>query len=200
MNDARISDVGKAELTHRRWRIIKDRLFGATMAFGGVAVIAALLTIFLYLLWVVAPLFMPASISVLSSFQSEVKPAHLSLNEHGDLAFMVGPDGHFRFVDAADGNVRKTGALLPAGTSLQPGLTGYRTHGPLALGLADGRALLVQAAYRSTFINNQRGVDPSLSFPLGKTPLAILPATRRTPPLQPTRSLPSSRYPLARPS
>ena len=175
MNDARISDVGKAELTHRRWRIIKDRLFGGTMAFGGVAVIAALLTIFLYLLWVVAPLFMPASITTLSSFQSDVKPAHLSLNEHGDLAFLVGPDGHFRFVDAADGKVRKSGALLPAGTSLQAGLTGYRTHGPLALGLADGRALLVQSAYRSTFINNQRGVDPSLSYPLGQTPLTMLP-------------------------
>jgi len=144
------------------------------MAFGGVAVIAALLTIFLYLLWVVAPLFMPASITTLSSFQSDVKPAHLSLNEHGDLAFLVAPDGHFRFVDAADGKVRKSGALLPAGTSLQAGLTGYRTHGPLALGLADGRVLLVQSAYRSTFINNQRGVDPSLRYPLGKTPLTML--------------------------
>ena len=175
MNDARISDVGKAELTHRRWRIIKDRLFGWTMAFGGIAVIGALLTIFLYLMWVVAPLFMPASLSALPSFQSEAKPVHLSLNEHGDLAFLIGQDGQFRFVDAADGSVRKSGELLPPGTQLRAGLSGYRAHGPVPLGLNDGRVLLVQPAYRSTFINNQRGVDPSLSYPLGKTPLVMLP-------------------------
>ena len=174
--DPVISDLGKAELKHRRWRTVKDRLFGWTMAVGGVSVIVALLTIFLYLLWVVAPLFMPVTLKPVSGFKADTSVAHLSLNEHGDLAFLVTNEGRFRFLDAVDGSERLAGNLLPAGTQLLPALAGYHTHGALALGLSDGRALVVKPQYRSTFIKDVRGVEPSLSYPVGKDPLTLLPS------------------------
>jgi len=61
--DALFSDVSKAELSHRGWRMIKDRIFGAVMGVGGVTVIIALVTIFFYLLWVVLPLFKSAELT-----------------------------------------------------------------------------------------------------------------------------------------
>ena len=172
------SEVNKAEQAHRAWRMLKDRLFGWTMAVGGVAVIGALLTIFVYLLWVVFPLFRGAAISAVEDPPELAFPAdlqHLSLDERGDLAFGIGGDGRYRFLALADGAVRAEGSLLPAGTRLVSGLDGARAHGPVPLALDDGRVLVVKPVYQPTFDNNIRGVKPGLSWPVGREPLGVLP-------------------------
>lgn len=172
------SEVNKAEQAHRAWRMLKDRLFGWTMAVGGLAVIGALLTIFIYLLWVVFPLFRGATLTPVQGAPTLALPAdpqHLSLDERGDLAFAIGGDGQYRFLSLADGSVRAEGKLLPAGARLVAGLDGTRTHGPVPLALKDGRVLVVKPTYQPTFDNNVRGVKPGLAWPVGREPLGILP-------------------------
>ena len=170
--------ASRAATAQRGWRMLKDRLFGWAMAVGGIAVIGALLALFLFLLWVIFPLFTPASLIPLAAPAARVEPAlHRSLNEYGDLEFVVAADGSYRFAAAATGAERASGSLLPPGRAVPvPGLTGYRNHGVLALGLSDGRALLVAPTYRSTFVNNIAGVTPSLSYPAGREPITVLPA------------------------
>ena len=170
------SEITRALLAQRGWRVLKDRLFGWTMAVGGLAVIGALLTLFLFLLWVIFPLFRPASLAPLKAAAQAEPALHRSLNEYGDLAFVVTDDGRYRFVDALTGAERDGGSVLAQDRgTLLPGLTGYRNHGVLALGLTDGRALLVAPIYRSTFINNIPGVAASLSYPVGREPIQVLP-------------------------
>ncbi len=48
-----ITEFGRKE----RWRLLKDKLVGRLMAIGGIGVIIAILLIFVYLLYVVVPLF-----------------------------------------------------------------------------------------------------------------------------------------------
>ena len=176
------SEVNKAEQAHRQWRMLKDRLFGWTMAVGGVAVVGALLTIFVYLLWVVFPLFRSATLTpteIPSALSLPAEPQHLSLDERGDLAFAIGADGHYRFLSLDDGTVKGEGKLLPEGAHLVTGLEGTRAHGPVPLALDDGRVLLVKPTYQPTFENNVRGIRPDLNWPVGHDPLAILPQGAR---------------------
>ena len=171
------SEVSKAEQAHRRWRMLKDRLFGWTMAMGGLAVIGALLTIFVYLVWVVLPLFRGASLTPIENGPSLALPGelqHLSLDEGGDLAFAIGGEGQYRFLSLADGAVKDEGSLLPKGARLLAGLDGATGHGPVPLALTDGRVLVVKPVYQPTFENNVRGVKPGLSWPVGREPLNVL--------------------------
>jgi phosphate transport system permease protein len=175
VSDALFSDVSKAELSHRGWRMTKDRIFGAVMGVGGVTVIIALVTIFFYLLWVVLPLFESADLS--PGREDTLPPSlnHLSLNETGDVRFIVDANGEFRFQLTADGSEIAAGKLLPAGARLVAGLPAYHDHGPLALALEGGGVLVAKPVYRVTFPDNQRRIVPSVSFPLGAEPLQLLP-------------------------
>ena len=175
------SDVTQAEQAHRQWRMLKDRLFGWTMAVGGLAVIGALLTIFLYLLWVVLPLFRPAELSPREAgpltFAADTQ--HLSLDEQGEIAFSVAPDGQFRFTRLEDGKVLDEGRLIPRGRALATDLAGYQGHGLLPLALDDGRVLVAKPTYHPTFKNNVRGVETSIAWPVGQAPLALFPKRNR---------------------
>lgn len=145
------------------------------MAVGGISVIAALLTIFLYLVWVVLPLFLPAGLDALPT-QAKLggDVVHLSLEENGDYAFVVHGDGSYQFIELKNGADRGHGTLLPAGGHLVPGLSGYRKHGAIALVLPDGRVKVVKPAYQSTFVDNVRGVKASVQYPAGEAPITVL--------------------------
>jgi phosphate transport system permease protein len=176
VSDALFSEVSKAELSHRSWRMLKDRIFGAVMGVGGVTVIAALVTIFFYLLWVVLPLFGSADLIAGREATLPASVNHLSLNETGEVRFVVEANGDYRFQLAADGAELAAGNLLPAGSSLVGGLPAYHDHGPLALALDGGKALVVKPVYRLSFPDNQRRIMPVVTFPLGVEPLQLLPS------------------------
>jgi phosphate transport system permease protein len=153
----------------------KDRLFGAVMGVGGVTVIGALVTLFVYLLWVVLPLFGAARLEPGPVSRPGAAPVHLSLSETGEARFVVAGDGSYRFELAADGAELARGRLLPAGRTLVPGLSAYRDHGPLALALDNGGVLVVRPSYRVVFPDNRRQLAPTLGRPLGAEPLQLLP-------------------------
>ena len=170
------SEVTKAELAHRGWRMVKDRIFGVVMGVGGVTVIIALVTIFFYLLWVVQPLFKSATLTPSHDLRLPPNLAHLSLNEHGDVMFVVQSDGSYRFVSAADGAELKAGSLVPDGATLQADASALRSHGPLALALVGGQVSVVKPVYRVSFPNDVRTIEPDLSYPVGVEPVTLLPA------------------------
>lgn len=66
-----------SKLAAQRWRLIKDHLVRYSMGLGGGAVIAAITLIFIYLLYVVFPLFMPASVELKSSYPAQVASANV---------------------------------------------------------------------------------------------------------------------------
>ncbi|MCK5477499.1 MAG: phosphate ABC transporter permease, partial [Methylococcales bacterium] len=58
LNEQKTSLLQHGGLTrHQRWRLIKDNLAGKGVVIGGLGVIAAIVLIFFYLLYVVFPLF-----------------------------------------------------------------------------------------------------------------------------------------------
>ncbi|MGB5487906.1 MAG: hypothetical protein WBN06_10995, partial [Lysobacterales bacterium] len=84
-----------------RWRSRKDKLASKVIALGGFVVIAAVLLILFYLLYVVAPLFMPAKISSTDVAGSaewlEGNTSFLSLEEQQQVALRINQNGFAEF-------------------------------------------------------------------------------------------------------
>ncbi|MGD9601617.1 MAG: ABC transporter permease subunit [Gammaproteobacteria bacterium] len=177
MTDSVLSELAQSELRHRGFRMIKDKAFGATMAIGGVTVIVAIVTIFFYLLYVVVPLFQAAHVKTGANARYDgPAPVRLELNEYADLAFAVSPDGRYRFVRTANGDLVSEGSLLPDGETAERINASTRTPRTVALGLAGGGVVLAKPAYVEHFRDGRRETEPSIVHPLGADPVDAVPA------------------------
>ena len=174
MSDILFTEVSKAELSHRGWRMLKDRLFGTLMGVGGVLVIIALVTIFFYLLWVVLPLFQSATLTPAGEVRLAVNPIHLSMNEQGDVLFSVAADGSYRFLATADGRELAGGRLAPAGREFVAGVADMHSHGPLPIVLGGGAIKVVKPVYRVSFPDNVRTISPAMSWPVGSQSIQVM--------------------------
>jgi phosphate transport system permease protein len=139
---------------NRRWL---DRITRSVVGVGGATVIAAIALIFLYLLWVVAPVFSGATIGTPEILQLPPKPIrHLSVNEGGDLATRFGADGIVDFIALSDGT-------LNAGLDLGQHITLARpVQGSRSSFLAQstsGAFSFVEISYPLAFEGNVRRVS-----------------------------------------
>ena len=102
----------KAELYtlpgRRRW---VNSITRRVVALGGGAVIVAIALIFVYLLWVVAPIFGSASIHDGSSYRLEISdPAYVDVNESDEIGLVFDAAGD---AASATGGSLAAAALLP---------------------------------------------------------------------------------------
>lgn len=80
-------------------RLLKDRLFRLSVSFGGMSVLGALVLIFVYLLWVVIPLFSDAELDLqqVETEISETAAQSFVLDDHGRYAFSTSQQGNMVF-------------------------------------------------------------------------------------------------------
>ncbi len=85
--------------TTDKTRLLKDRFFRLSVSFGGVSVLGALVLIFVYLLWVVIPLFRGASLDLTQPEIAigNITPLSVAVDEQGKHAFSVSSDGQLTF-------------------------------------------------------------------------------------------------------
>lgn len=161
--------------------MLKDRLFGLVMGIGGIAVIGAILAIFVYLLAVVIPLFRAAEVTAAAEtrFEQTSPVTRLSLNEYADIAFALAADGSYAFHALASGQTLRGGSLVPPGRQLHAANDSSRSARTLALALDDGTAVIAKATYAETFKDQRRVSTPELAWPLGEAPVAVVPAGRQ---------------------
>ncbi|MCI0749766.1 MAG: ABC transporter permease subunit [Nevskiales bacterium] len=162
---------------HLRWRYLKDLLARNLVGIGGVAVLAALLLIFVYLLTEVFPLFRPAVVEPRAQFRlpgDGQETLYLTAEEQAEIGLRVSAGGEVMFFDLGDGTVRKQ-LRLPVGerrvVQIAPISMDQNT---LAAGLSDGSVLVFKHAYTVTYPDDRRRIDPGLEFPYGETPLPFM--------------------------
>jgi len=81
-----------------------DLLTRAVVAVGGAAVVAAIAMIFVYLVWVVAPVFAPATIGKPVSYPwTPATPRLLASNDSPDRVVRIAADGRVAFLDLKSG-------------------------------------------------------------------------------------------------
>lgn len=152
-----------------RLRYLLDRLATTGVTFGGLGVIFAVVLIFFYLLWVVLPLFFPASLTPLAQYEvpgSQAPSLYFAMEEQGERAVRVTTDGDISFFDLQNGKLGKT-------TSLQRSLVAVTEvdahHNDLAALTEAGEVIRFGHRYRLSYPKaGGRIITPRVEFPYGE--------------------------------
>jgi len=164
---------------YEQWRLLKDKLARYGVVAGGLGVIVAIVLIFFYLLYVVYPLFISASVEPVDHYaapeQALGKTILLEMEEQNEVAARFTESGQVVFFEVATGKVVLTQTVaIPEGVKITSFSQGSPINeGAVIYGLSDGRAIVVKHQYKATYPDNKRQITPSLKYPLGETPLVI---------------------------
>ena len=160
----------------RNFRKMTDNAARLGISTGGIGVIVAICLIFFYLLYEVMPLFYPAHVaesSELTEFKIE-QPLFSVLEEQGQVGLAVDAKQGPVFFDA------KTGAVIQQPgypgtakiTTIAQDAPGERSY---ALGFDDGTVIIQKPNYRLDYSDGGKTVLPTIGYPNGETPIAVLP-------------------------
>lgn len=157
-----------------RRRALKDRLARYFVSLGGIGVIAAILLIFFYLLYIVIPMFESAEIHQVTEYTvpGKDRTLYIGVEELGKVALRISDRGELVFFNTVDGAVLKHQQLrLPAAiTAIADNMD------VVMLGLANGQALALKYVFTASYHNDVRELSPEIEYPLGQMPLVVDPA------------------------
>lgn len=175
----------------RNWRMFKDGLARYGMVIGGIGVIVALLLMFLYLMYMVLPLFRPATLQVQASYllpgPAGERTLALGMDDQGEVGVRFTDAGRAVFFKTRDGTVISEQALpLPPGVQVTSFAHAAVPSSTVFLGLSNGEVLAVQHSYRVgyakggdqrivTDYKTLRSITPEISYPLGDKPVQVDP-------------------------
>ena len=164
-------------LRYRNLRKLKDRTARYGIATGGLGVIAAILLIFFYLLYEVAPLFHDAEVKAEYRYRIPATSAgslYTAMEEQAEIGLQLSAGGQAFFFDATDGSQRFTTYLpLPAGVSVSSVSESAPGENLLVAGLTNGSAIVFKHEYKITWPNDQRLITPFLTYPYGEQPIVL---------------------------
>ena len=98
-----------AAVRHRLWRHIKDVVTEKCMAVGGISVIIAIVLIFFYLLYIVLPLFKPATMERVAEYpppgDETSETLYVAIEEHNEIGLAITSDARAVFFRTNDGTL-----------------------------------------------------------------------------------------------
>ncbi|GAB4172025.1 MAG: ABC transporter permease subunit [Wenzhouxiangellaceae bacterium] len=167
----------------RRWRYLLDGLGRLVVRAGGGGVVIALALIFVYLFSEVVPLLRDARVEPMTELAVPVQTTDghsvLVLERYDELGMRYDPAGRLDYFTLSAGELVDSVALgVPDGTHVVSIARSEPRARRVALGLDDGRALVVDHLTRLDFSGGQRRVMPDPKFPLGTDPVIIDPDGR----------------------
>ena len=158
-----------------RHRLI-DALTGRLVAVGGWSVLAAIALIFVFLLWVVAPIFAPVSVERLTGVDTgNTDPVAISTNDTFDVASLITRNGELVFLDIASaagapvGKRRFTLTDMPV-KAVKPI---YPSGNSFALLTADDRIHFHRIVHEPRFTANSRVVASRFDALFDGSPLPL---------------------------
>ncbi|MCW8829366.1 MAG: ABC transporter permease subunit [Gammaproteobacteria bacterium] len=173
--------TGSAATPRNRWRMLKDRLARRGVAVGGIGVIIAIVLIFFYLLYVVFPLFVPASSEKIASYPlpGTGETMVLDIEEQSGMAVRYTSEGQAIFFATRDGGIKETLSLVPEGRRITSQARAIAGSPLLGLGLDDGRVVIARHGFKVGYAEDTevltRTLTPTIDYPYGKEPLELLP-------------------------
>ncbi|MDH5377178.1 MAG: ABC transporter permease subunit [Gammaproteobacteria bacterium] len=178
MSQANSTDTVQRPVVSTSMRRLKDRLTTHFMGVGGVSVIIAILLIFFYLLYVVIPLFLPASLERSGSYAqpgpSFGKTVHITIEEQNEIAVRWTEQGAGVFFDARTGEVLQNKTLpKPEEVKITSFAAGNLNSATIAYGFSNGQALVAKQRFRLNYTEGGREVIPQLEYPLGEEPVQV---------------------------
>ncbi|MBY6186219.1 ABC transporter permease subunit [Marinobacter hydrocarbonoclasticus] len=154
--------------SHRRR--MKDKIAELGITAGGIMVLVALILIFVYLLYVVAPTFRGASIEA----RAEMAPMgggetiKLGLDEANTWAYRFSTDGEAEFYSLEGEAPQRIALGVPEGHVVTSDALSQPASATAALGLDNGQVLVAMAQFDISYPNDIRTIVPGLKYPLGE--------------------------------
>lgn len=169
------ADERKALRQKRARRDLYSR-WGITAS--GFGVVIALLTIFVYLFYEVAPILKGASIdedvqySLSETGLSDVE--HLVLDRYETLSVAYSSEGEVVVFDVANGTPEASFQIQkPSDSAFSSFYSAEAISATQVYGLDNGQAVVVRHAFDITFPDDQRQLTPKLEYPLGQAAITI---------------------------
>ena len=131
----------------RKSVLVADRTARFLISVGGIGTIVAVLGVCFFLLWVVIPLFLPASVEDLTAIELETgdQLLHLGVDEYQLLGWTLRPSGKVEVFRLDNGELRSEQQLFEPG---QLQTSSFLIRGELAVfGLTDGTVQLGQVDF-----------------------------------------------------
>lgn len=168
----------------RQRRMLQDKFAAGGIAVGGVSVIIAVVMIFFYLLYEVAPLFQPASVEPwqvkgapmvpYSTPGSDAATRYLAVEEQAEIGFRATDAGEMIFFNVATGEILKSEQLsLPEGVEITSFALLSEASKVFAYGLSNGEVRVLKHSYKATYPEGERVLIPQLEYPLGEAGIQI---------------------------
>ncbi len=177
--DQKLDSALKGPVFERRIRIrnMKDRVARYGIRFGGVSVIAAVLLIMFFLLYVVLPLFTSATVEEHSTFptpgSSQEQTLYYGIDEYKESAVRFTQSGQLIGFQLADGQVVSEEHLPLQGESITAFSIIHEAQNLLAFGLSDGSVLIAKYGYKVTYPNDVKTITPEITYPFGEEPVTL---------------------------
>lgn len=169
-------DLGAPQIRMRRkMRHLFDNSAKVLIAVGGISVIVAILLIFFYLFYEVAPLFRAASVDEVASYElvdaEAGPPLHLAIEEQSEIAMRLSQSGTAHFFNVDDGaEVDRISIPIPDGATISSFALDAEETGIFGFGLDTGGVLIAQYSYETSFVgpDNRRVLTPVVEYPWGE--------------------------------
>ena len=165
-----------------QWRSRKDQLVRWLIAIGGIAVLCAIILIFFYLLWVVFPVFLPASSElgddVVVPRWAGTQPVYLSVEEQEEVGIRLTSAGVIEFFEVAQGLELESSRLpAPNGSRVIAARNAIEINGKVAAAVSTGEVFVFRHQYETRFDGGveTRRIIPELTYPYGPQPLMVAP-------------------------
>ena len=175
-----IDEQGSTRLQGQSIRQFKDRLARYSITLGGGLVLAALLMIFGYLLYVVEPIFRSAEITperqvalpehrrIVALGSDELNQVGYRFNDQGLLSFYALGDEAMVLSEPAS-------LPLPDGVSATSYSRTIADSRAIAYGLDNGQVIAAQPVFDVSYPDNIRTISTGVRYPLGQMPLELDP-------------------------
>jgi phosphate transport system permease protein len=140
----------------RRWVIIADKIADKAITIGGVLVIAAVMTMTVYLIYVVVPLFKGGEVLSVKQYNAPIDPSdivNLTIDEHGTLAVAVSKTGKVDIWHAGTGTALKS-LYFNFGDKHLTSVGKTIDNNSIAFGFSDGTLKLAEIVFRNDIISD----------------------------------------------
>lgn len=159
-------------------RKVKNKIAQYGITLGGVSVLLTLILIFLYLLYVIKPIFESAHVE--SARQITINNAQrvlsVGIDELQEVSYQLDENGELSFYQADKSDFRDMGQELLSQPLIEQGQVVAVADGAghrKVLLTSDGQALMFEPKFQSVFSEQGRDILPSVAFPLEETFLPL---------------------------
>ncbi|CAB1274718.1 ABC transporter permease subunit [Candidatus Nitrosacidococcus tergens] len=159
-----------------RWRIFKDKLARYYIVLGGISVIATVILIFFYLLYIVVPLFYLPQIKFKEiHLDYPQTTSYLGMNEENTIGLQLNDQGQGTFFSIENEKLLKK-IQIPTSKNVEIKITSFATshRNKISIyGLSDGKGIIFYPNYATSYTDSSN--TPEITYPLGTIPIQIDP-------------------------